>query len=298
VTCATPSPRSSAGRAAASGAAGRSGRRAGAVDPAVAGPAVAGPAVAGPAGPNAAPTARRVLAQIRFETAAVLRNGEQLLLIAILPAFLLVGLTRSELVSLGEDAARIDVAAPGVLALAVMSTAFTSQAIATAFDRRAGVLRLLATTPLGRGGLLAGKVGAVLAVVTGQLAGLGALALALGWSPDWSGVPVALLGVVLGTGAFTALALLMAGTMRAEAVLAGANLIWLLLLTAGGVVIPPDRLPRALGGIAALLPSGALAEVLRSALGAGDGGTALPLLVLLAWATALGLAARRLFRWA
>jgi hypothetical protein len=45
---------------------------------------------------------------------------------------------------------RIDFATPGVLALAVVSSAFTSQAIATAFDRRNGVLRMLATTPLGR----------------------------------------------------------------------------------------------------------------------------------------------------
>lgn len=256
------------------------------------------PAAPGPAGPNAAPPMRRVLAQVRFETAAVLRNGEQLLLIAILPALLLVGLSRSALVALGTEATtRIDVVAPSVLALAVMSTAFTSQAIATAFDRRAGVLRLLATTPLGRGGLLGGKVGAVLAVVAGQLVVLGGLGLVLGWSPDWSGAPVALLGVALGTAAFAALALLMAGTMRAEAVLAAANLVWLLLLVGGGVLIPPDRLPAPLGRLAALLPSGALADVLRTSLGAAEGASALPLLVLLAWAAVLGLAARRLFRW-
>ena len=115
--------------------------------------------------PGAAPALRRVLAQAGLETRMILRNGEQLLVTVILPVLVLVGLARTGFVDLATDgASRIDFVAPGVLALAVMSTSFTSQAIATAFDRRNGVLRLLATTPLGRGGLLAGKVLGVLAV--------------------------------------------------------------------------------------------------------------------------------------
>jgi ABC-2 type transport system permease protein len=257
---------------------------------------VTAPAV--PAGPNAAPAVRRVVAQAAFETRAILRNGEQLLLILVLPALLLVGLTRSGLVALEtEGAARIDVVAPGVLALAVMSTSFTSQAIATAFDRRSGVLRLLATTPLGRGGLLTGKILAVLVVETGQVVVLGGLAMLLGWSPDLTGAPVALVAIALATAAFTALALVMAGTMRAEAVLAAANLVWLLLLLGGGVVVPAHQLPPPLSGFAGLLPSGALAELLRAALGGGGTAPAVPLLVLLVWAVLLAAAARRLFRW-
>lgn len=252
---------------------------------------------AAPAGPNAAHPARRILAQARFEALAVLRNGEQLLLIVILPALILVGMSRSDLVALetgGTD--RVDVVAPGVLTLAVMSTAFTSQAIATAFDRRAGVLRLLATTPLGRGGLLTGKVLAVLGVLAGQIVLLGGLAVLLGWSPDLRGALLALVGVALATAAFTALGLLMAGTMRAEAVLAAANLLWVLLALGGGVVVPADQLPGSLAAVAPLLPSGALAEVLRTGLGAGAASPT-PLLVLLGWAAVLGLAVRRLFRW-
>lgn len=250
-----------------------------------------------PAGPNAAEAWRRVLAQARFETTAVLRNGEQLLLVLVLPALVLVGLTRTTLVDVGADAgARIDVVAPGVLALAVMSTALTSQAIATAFDRRAGVLRLLATTPLGRGGLLAGKILAVVAVQALQLLVLGGIAIGLGWSPHAAGVPVAVLGVGLGTAAFTALGLLMAGTMRAEAVLAAANLVWVLLLVAGGVVVPADVLPGPLAAVAPLLPSGALADILRHAL-SGSGPVLGPLAVLAVWAVVAGAAARRFFRW-
>lgn len=251
-----------------------------------------------PAGGNAAPAAGRVLAHARFEALAVLRNGEQLLLIAVLPALLLVGMSRSELVALETgSAARVDVVVPGVLALAVLSTSFTSQAIATAFDRRAGVLRLLATTPLGRGGLLAGKALAVLAVVAAQLVVLGSLGALLGWSPDWSGLLPAVLAVVLACAAFTALALLMAGTLRAEAVLAGANLLWVLLLVGGGVLVPADQLPGPLAPLATVLPSGALAGALRESLTPGGAPPVLPVLVLLAWALLLGLAARRLFRW-
>lgn len=250
---------------------------------------------------RAARPARRILAQARFETIAVLRNGEQLLLVLILPALLLVGLSRSSLVALETGGAhRVDVVAPGVIALAVMSTAFTSQAIATAFDRRAGVLRLLATTPLGRGGLLAGKVLAVLAVEALQVIVLAGLALALGWSPEPGGLGVALVAIGLATAAFTGLALLMAGTMRPEGVLAAANLVWVLLLVGGGVVIPPEQLPGPLSVIAPLLPSGALAEALRSAWGAGTPSTAgvgVSLAVLAGWAVLLPLAARRSFRW-
>lgn len=253
-----------------------------------------------PAGPNAAPAVHRIVTQARFETLGVLRNGEQLLLIAILPALILVTLSRSSVVSIDTGGLeRIDVVTPGVLALAVMSTAFTSQAISTAFDRRAGVLRLLATTPLGRGGLLAGKVLAVLALEAVQAVLLGGLALLLGWSPDWTGLGTAALAVALGTTAFTSLALLLAGTMRPEAVLATANLVWVLLLIGGGVVVPPSQLPAGLGAVAALLPSGALAEALRVSLGGVETGSGLgaALLVLLGWAVVLGVAARRFFRW-
>jgi len=244
-----------------------------------------------------APAARRVLAQTAFETRAILRNGEQLLITLILPALLLVALTRTSVVDLDTGGGtRVDAVAPGVLALAVMSTAFTSQAIATAFDRRNGVLRLLATTPLGRGGLLAGKVLGVLAVEVVQVVVLGGVALALGWQPAAAGLVPAALAVLLGTAAFTALALLLAGTLRAEAVLAIANLLLLVLAVAGGIVIPASQLPGPMAHVALLLPSGALGEAMRGALLDG----ALPpwsVVVLLAWTAALGWGASRLFRW-
>jgi ABC-2 type transport system permease protein len=250
-------------------------------------------AAARPAGSASALT--RVLAQARFEAGVLLRNGEQLLVSLVLPVLALVGLTRASVPDLGAGP-RIDVVVPGVLALAVISSAFTGQAIQTGFDRRYGVLRMLGTTPLGRGGLLAGKGAAVLVVLVVQVAVLGAVGLALGWDPHWSGVPAALLIGLTGTAAFVALALLLAGTLRAEAVLAVANLVWILLVAGGAVLVPAATLPAGISHLSRWLPSGALGEGLRAALlhGTFD---ARSLLVLLGWALAAGIAARRLFRW-
>ena len=241
---------------------------------------------------------RRVLAQAAWDATVLLRNGEQLLLTLVLPVLVLLALSAGALVSLDGAAGqqRVDVVAPGVLALAVMSTAFTGQAISTGFDRRAGVLRLLGTTPLGRDGLLAGRVLSVLAVQAVQVVVLAGVALLLGWSPAATGIGPALLAVVLGTAAFTALALLLAGTLRAEAVLAVANLVWVLLLAGGGIVVPAEELPGPLAAAAPWLPSGALGDALRAAL--LDGRVALPAFAVLSVWTALGsVAAARWFRW-
>lgn len=245
--------------------------------------------------PAAAPWPRRVLAQAGFDARTMLRNGEQLVLTVVLPVLVLVGL--GYLIDTPElgSGRRIDIVTPGVLALAVMSTAFTGQAIGTGFDRRYGVLRLLGTSPLGRRGLLAGRVLAVLVIQALQLAVLAAVGGLLGWRPALTGLPAAAVGIVLGTAAFVALGLLLAGTLRAEGVLAAANLVWVLLLAGGGVVIPPDRLG-GFGPVARALPSGALGDSLRAALLQGEWAFA-PLLVLALWALAGGLAAARWFQW-
>ncbi len=256
-----------------------------------------GPAPAAPSHAGAASPRRRVLAQTAFEARAILRNGEQLLVTIVVPVFALIGLVEVDALDISTGGlSRIDFFAPGVLALAVMTSSFTSQAIASAFDRRNGVLRLLSTTPLGRGGLLAGKVVGVLVVEFVQVVVIGLTAVALGWRPDPLGVGLAVVAIALGTAAFTSLALLVAGTLRAEAVLAVANLALLVLALAGGVIVPADRLPGAMAHIALLLPSGALGEAMRGAFQLGT----LPawsLVVLVGWTAALGWGAARLFRW-
>jgi ABC-2 type transport system permease protein len=242
----------------------------------------------------AAPPLQRIGAQARFDVTAMLRNGEQLLLTVVLPLLVLVGLARSSVVELG-DGPRIALATPGVLALALISTGFTGQAIGTGFDRRAGLLRLLGTTPLGRSGLIAGRVLAVLLVQVIQVLLLSAAALALGWRPEPAGLLPALIAAVLGTAAFVSLGLLLAGTLRAEAVLAVANLVWVLLLAGGGVVLAADRLGP-WGHVVRWLPSGALGDALRETLARGNW-PVLDLVILLVWAIFLAAATSRWFRW-
>ncbi len=256
----------------------------------------AGPATTKPPTTTSTPTSTRLRSQAVFETRTLLTNGEQLLVSLVLPALALIGLAVSNAPSLGSGR-RIDIAVPGVLALAVVSTAFTGQAIATGFDRRYGVLRLLGTTPLGRGGLLAGKACAVLTVVIAQTVILAAIGLGFGWRPHAGGVLIAALLLVIGSWVWVSLALLLAGVLRAEATLAVANLIWVLLAAFGGLLVPTGRLPDGLGDVVRLLPSGALGDGLRAALTGHDGGLVLPVLVLLVWGCVAGALTGRYFRW-
>ncbi|MGH3931868.1 MAG: ABC transporter permease [Pseudonocardiaceae bacterium] len=236
---------------------------------------------------------RMLLTQARIEFVLTLRNGEQVLLTLLIPLGLLVGLTMLDVVPMPSP--RVDSVTPRVVALAVMSTAFTGQAIALGFDRRYGVLKRLAATALPRWSLVAGRMLAVLGVVAVQLGVLGTVGIALGWRPDSSGIAFAVLLVLAGTAAFGALGALLGGALRAEVVLALANMMWLALVVAGGIVLSVDTLPGPLSVIAAALPSGALAEGLHAALvtGAAPWGA---VGVLLVWALGAGVLAARTLR--
>ncbi|OKJ68988.1 ABC transporter permease [Streptomyces sp. CB02261] len=245
--------------------------------------------------PGAAPVGRMIAAQAALETRMLLRNGEQLLLTVIIPSLLLVLFSTVDIIDTGADQA-VDFLAPGVLALAVLSTAFTGQAIATGFERRYGVLKRLGASPLPRWALMTAKTLAVLVTEVLQVALLTAIALALGWNPHGDPLSVLVL-LVLGTAAFSGLGLLMAGTLRAEATLAAANLVFLLLLVGGGVIVPLEKFPDAARSVLELLPVSALSDGLRSVL---QDGAAMPwgdALTLAVWAV-LGLgAAAKFFRW-
>ncbi|WP_262702701.1 MULTISPECIES: ABC transporter permease [Streptomyces] len=246
--------------------------------------------------PGAAPLPRMIRAQAALETRMLLRNGEQLLLTVVIPSLVLVLFSTVDIVDTGSDGSTVDFLAPGVLALAVLSTAFTGQAIATGFERRYGVLKRLAVSPLPRWGLMAAKTCAVLVTEVMQIVLLTAIALALGWSPHGDPLSVALL-LILGTAAFSGLGLLMAGTLKAEATLAAANLVFLLLLVSGGVIVSLDKFPGAVRSALELLPISALSGGLRDVLQDGAGMPWRDLGILAVWAV-LGLgAAARFFRW-
>lgn len=246
--------------------------------------------------PGAAPLARQIRAQVSMETRLMLRNGEQLLLAVVIPVIALVaGVKAAGHLDLSIAQRPVDVLTPGVLALAVMSTSFTSLAISTGFERRYGLLKRLGASPLPRAGLLAGKVGALLLVEVLQLVVISGVGFVMGWRPEAAGFAVMLPVALLGTAAFAGLGLLIAGTLRAEATLAAANLVYLLLLAGGAVVLPRSSYG-GVGDTLRFLPSGALGDALRAAFLDGSFAVA-PAVVLAVWAIVGGWLAARFFKW-
>ena len=236
-----------------------------------------------------------VLAQARLELTLTLRRGESVLLTLGIPVLLLVFFSLVDVLPTDVDDP-VDFLAPGILALAVMSTAMVSLGIATGFERQYGVLKRLGATPLGRPALLAAKTAAVLAVEVVQVAVLVPVALALGWDPS-GGWPGALAAVLLATVAFAGLGMLMAGTLRGEVTLAAANGLYLVLLLLGGMIIPLDELPGWLRGVARLLPAAALSEALEGTIGAASSVPGRAWVVLAAWAVVTPMVAAWRFRW-
>ena len=237
---------------------------------------------------------RALAAQLRLELALTFRNGEALLLTLGIPVAVLVFFSLVDVLPIDGDA--VDFLAPGTLAMAVLATAFANLAISTGFDRSYGVLKRLGTTPLGRPRLVAAKALAVLVVIAVQVVALGAAALALGWRPDVEPVPLAG-AVVLAVVAFTGLALVLAGQLRALVALAAANAIFVGLLLLSGMVFPLEELPSGLRRVARGLPSTALAEAARGALTEGADVPNRVWLVLTVWAIAAVSLAIALFRW-
>jgi ABC-2 type transport system permease protein len=234
-------------------------------------------------------------AQTKAELTLVLRNGEQLLLTLVIPLGLLLVLTKVDVVTVPAGRDRVGFFVPGVIALAVMSTAFTGQAIGVGFERQYGVLKRLGATALPRHVLLGAKTIAVLAVELLQMLLIGTVGVLLGWDPRGS-LLAALLLVVLGTAAFSGLGLLLGGTLRGLTTLAAANLLWFVLLVLGGVLFPLSHFGAA-EPVLQLLPTAALSDGLRSVLQDGAGLPVRDVLTLAAWSAVSLAAASRFFRW-
>jgi len=233
--------------------------------------------------------------QTRVELTLTARRGESLLLILGIPVLLLVFFANVDVLPTNTDDP-ITFLAPGILALAVMSTAMVGLGIATGFERSYGVLKRLGATPLSRGQLLTAKTASIVVVEAVQLVILVGVSLLLGWSPgsQWG---LALVGVVLGTVAFAGIGLTMAGTLRGEVNLAAANGLYLVLLLLGGMVIPLSKLPSGLRAVAEALPAAALSQVLHGSLTEGASIPGRAWVVLVIWAVAAPLVAARTFRW-
>jgi ABC-2 type transport system permease protein len=239
---------------------------------------------------------KRYLAQLKMEVLLVVRNGEQLLLTLIIPVLLLVFFSLVDVLPTGT-ADPVDFLAPGILALAVMSTAMVSLGIGTGFERSYHVLKRLGTTPLGRPRLIAAKISAVAAVELLQFAVIIPVAYAVGWRPDAPDWVAAAGAVVLGTLAFAGIGLTLAGRLRGEVNLAVLNGLYLVLLLLGGMVIPFSKLPSGIRAVAYALPSGALADVLRATLAHAGTHVTTSWIVLAVWAVVMPAVAALTFRW-
>jgi ABC-2 type transport system permease protein len=224
-----------------------------------------------------------------------LRRGESVLLAIGIPVLLLGFFSVVDVLPVGVSDP-VTFLFPGILALAVMSTAMVSTAIATGFERQYGVLKRLGTTPLGRPRLLAAKIVGILAVEVVQLVVLLVEALALGYRFRGPQLALAALAMLVATVAFAGLGMLMAGTLPALTTLAAANGLYLVLLLLSGMLIPLKELPSGVAAVARALPSGALADALHASLG----GHAVPgraWVVLVAWALVSPAVAAARFRW-
>ncbi len=237
-----------------------------------------------------------LLAQLKSELRVIARNGEQLLVIIGIPTILLVFFSQVDVLPRGDQNA-VDFLLPGILALAVMSTAMVSLGIATGFERSYGVLKRLGATPLGTRRLVLAKSLAVVLVEVVQLLVLIGVGLILGWRGDLSAVAPVVGAVLLGTLAFAGIGLTLAGTLRGEVNLAAQNGLYLVLLLIGGIMFPLDSLPNWLQVPAQLLPSGALADVMRGALTETSLNGGASWIVLAVWALVAPATAAKLFRW-
>jgi len=236
---------------------------------------------------------KRIRAQAKVELLLTLRRGESLLVLAGIPVAILVFFSSVHV--LPRPGRTVDFLVPGVLALSVIASAMTSLGIATGFERHAGVLRRLGTTPLGRSGLFAAKLVALALVVAVQVVLIAGVGKALGWRPHGSAVVAGAL-VVLGTIAFAAIGFTLAGALRAETNLAVANALFLAFLLLGGVIVPVSRLPDALARLARILPAAPLATALRAAL-SNHAVNGSDVIVLSAWVVLASLVGARTFRW-
>ena len=239
------------------------------------------------------------IALAMYELRLVLRRGESLLITFVIPAAVLMIFSALDAGGGTASVRAVDRLLPGSVALAVIAASLVSLAISTGYERSYGVIKRLGGSPAGASVVVAAKTVAVVVVELVQMALLvGIATFALGWTAGaGASLPLVVGALVLGTVAFAGLALLMAGTLRAEATLALANLLFLVALVLGGIVLPLDRLPNAVADLAAALPPAALTRTLSIGLGGATGDATEPLAILAVWALVLaGLAARK-FRW-
>jgi ABC-2 type transport system permease protein len=249
-----------------------------------------------PQSSKAAPVAKQILQQVKFELLLTARRGENVLVTLILPILLLVFFTS---LNIGPHihGKAINFLLPGILAVAIIAAGMVNLGIATAYERYYGILKRLGSSPLSRSSLIIAKIMAILILEVIQVVVLVGVAILLyGWQPAGSAL-LTLLTIALGTVTFASFGLAMAGALRAEATLAGANALFMVFLLIGGGILPLEHLPPFLANIAQVLPAAPLAEALQATMNSGSAFPATQLITLTIWAVIVLIIAVRTFKW-
>ena len=249
-----------------------------------------------PQSSKAAPAAKQILQQVKFELLLTARRGENVLVTLIMPLLFLVFFTSLNIVPVPNEKA-VNFLLPGILAVAIIAAGMVNLGIATAYERYYGVLKRLGSSPLSRTSLIIAKIISILILEIVQVTVLAGVAILFyGWQPAGS-VPLTLLTIALGTVTFASFGLAMAGALRAEATLAGANALFMIFLLIGGGILPLNRLPPFLADIAQVLPAAPLAQALQATMNNGSPFPAIQLLTLVIWAIIILIVAIRTFKW-
>ena len=237
---------------------------------------------------------RRLFIQTKWEFRLNARNFEQALLLVIIPVLILFILTNTTII--GGQNNPISVGFATVLTVSTIAAGFTSLAIATAFERRSDTLVFLGTTSLTRvEGVLAKRAGSFLLALFAGIFTLVA-ALLLGWIPSPSAVLIPI-SIALGVFSISGFAYLLAGTLRAEAVLGIANAVFLCVLMLGGVLV---TFSTEITQVLEFFPPLALKHVMEASIvtsGAADASVLMAVLVLFGWGVIGHVLASRFFKW-
>jgi ABC-2 type transport system permease protein len=168
-----------------------------------------------------------------FELGTWLRNGEQALLNFLIPIAVYIATSRVENISKSEALAFSSL-------LAISASCFAGLAITTAFDRRYGSLKLLGMSPLGKDGFIGARVltALMVAVIQFSLIAFTALLVEGQVAISLSLIPALLLSV----STWTTCALIISSKLRAEAVLAIANTMFIVFAASAFALRDSDAL--------------------------------------------------------
>lgn len=182
-----------------------------------------------------------------------------------------------------------DQAVPGILVMFTLLVLLTSGASQLTLERKQGLLRRLASTPISRTEIVAGKWGGRIALATLQIGAalvVGTLLFKMNWGPDLAMVLV----VLAAWAAFCASAGLLLGTLaNSEAQAAGLGVALANVLAAlGGCWWPIEITPDWMQFVQKLLPTGWAMDALHKLISFESGAfSALPHVMALATATVI-----------